>query len=68
MSYTKPVPIMITVRITTRQAKMLDEMTQKWGESLSDVVRDILERERKRRKKAAKPRVVDWLMVPPRRH
>ncbi len=61
MSYTKPVPIMITVRITARQRKMLDEMTQEYGAYLSDVVRDILDREMMQRKQAAES------MVPPRR-
>ena len=68
MSYKQEKPISITVRITEAQRKMLAEMVREQRESLSDVVRDILGREQKRRKKAAEPRVVDWLMVPPRRH
>ena len=71
MSYKQEKPISITVRITRDQRKMLDEMTQEWGATdggnvrlklnLSDVVRGILEQERKRRKKAAES------IVPPRR-
>ena len=66
MSYTKPAPkpvasCQLSVRITARQRKMLDEMTQEYGAYLSDVVRNILDRELMRRKQARES------MVPPRR-
>ena len=61
MSYRQEKVESITVRITRKQRKMLNEMMQEWGGSLSDVVRDILEREQKRRKRAADS------MVPTRR-
>ncbi len=63
MSYNQEKVESITVRITPRQRKMLDEMTQEWGatdsggvrrkRNLSDVVRDILDRELKRLERAA---------------
>ncbi len=61
MSYNQVKVESITVRITLAQRKMLTEMTVEQRESLSDVVRGVLEQERKRRKKAADS------MVPPRR-
>jgi len=61
MSYKQEKVESITVRITRGQRKMLDEMTQHWGGSLSDVVRGILKDEQMRRKQAAES------MVPPRR-
>ena len=61
MSYNQEKVESITVRITTAQRKMLAEMIVEQRGSLSDVVRGVLEQERKRRKKA-----VDS-MVPPRR-
>jgi len=61
MRYTKPVPVALTARITKKQRAMLEEMTREQGQSLSEVLREILERERKRREQAADS------MVPPRR-
>jgi hypothetical protein len=57
-------PRSITVRITNRQRNMLDSMTREWEGSLSDVVRDILDREMKRRRRARWP---DPSMAPTRR-
>ena len=61
MSYSPSKSLTITVRVTPKQRKMLEEMTREWGGNLSDVVRDIMDREWKRRKQAT-----DW-MVPTRR-
>jgi hypothetical protein len=61
MSYKQEKPDSITVRITKRQRKMLDEMTQEWNKSLSDVIRNILDEELLRRMWSAES------MVPTRR-
>ena len=61
MSYKQEKVESITVRITYDQRKMLAEMVVEQKETLSGVVRGVLEQERKRRKKAAES------IVPPRR-
>ena len=72
MSYKQEKVESITVRITYDQRKMLAEMVVEQRESLSGVVRDILERERKRRKRgelvvAGVVVTETELLVPPRR-
>ncbi len=49
MRYTKPVPVALTARITKKQRKMLEEIAQDLGGSLSDALRRILQAELDRR-------------------
>jgi len=61
MSYTKLASVSITARITEPQRKMLQAIMDEEDHTLSFILRDMLERERNRRRKAAES------MVPPRR-
>lgn len=60
MSYSPEKSLTITVRVTPKQRKMLEKLSTDRGESLSVMVREILEREHgrlKRRAVAGHPKV-----------
>ena len=61
MSYNQEKVHSVTVRITVSQLRMLNEIAQEVEFSLSDVIRELIDRELMRRKKATDS------MVPTRR-